>query len=124
MTVRALVVDDSRAIRFILARMLTDLGVDITEAADGTEALAALDAGLDADLLLIDWNMPGMSGLELIEALRNPPRNSTAKIMMVTTETEVSQVIRALGAGADEYVMKPFTPEAILEKLHLLGFEL
>lgn len=120
---RALVVDDSRAIRLILGRMLRDLGIEVTEAADGAAALAAIDAGLDVDLLLVDWNMPVLSGIELIEALRAPPRSSTSKILMVTTETEVSQVIRALSSGADEYVMKPFTEAAIIDKLHLLGFD-
>ena len=121
---RALVLDDSRAIRLILSRMLRELGVDVTEAADGEQALAAVDEGFDPELMLVDWNMPGMSGIDFIEAVRRPPRSTTAKIIMVTTETEVPQVIRALSAGADEYVMKPFTPEAILEKLQLLGFEL
>jgi len=121
---RALVVDDSRAIRLILARMLRGLGVEVTEASDGAEALSAIDEGLDPDLLLVDWNMPVLSGIDLIAALRAPPRSSLAKIIMVTTETELPQVIRALSTGADEYVMKPFTSEAILDKLHLLGFDL
>ena len=120
----ALVVDDSRAIRMILAKTLRELGFEVSEAVDGADALAKLDAGLDAELLLVDWNMPTMSGIELIEALRTPPRSSTAKIVMVTTETEVPQVVRALTAGADEYVMKPFTAAAIQEKLQLLGFDL
>lgn len=120
----ALVVDDSRAIRMILAKTLRELGFDVSEAADGADALAVLDGGYEAELLLVDWNMPTMSGIELIEALRSPPRRSTAKIVMVTTETEVPQVVRALTAGADEYVMKPFTPAAIREKLQLLGFDL
>lgn len=121
---RALVVDDSRAIRLILARMLRGLGVEVTEASDGAEALSVIDGGLDPDVLLVDWNMPVLSGIDLIAALRRPPRSSLAKIIMVTTETELPQVIRALSAGADEYVMKPFTHEAILDKLHLLGFDL
>ena len=120
----ALVVDDSRTIRMILAKTLRDLGFEVSEATDGADALAVLDAGFQAELLHVDWNMPTMSGIELIEALRNPPRSSTAKIVMVTTETEVPQVVRALTAGADEYVMKPFTPAAIQEKLQLLGFDL
>lgn len=120
----ALVVDDSRTIRMILGRTLRGLGFEVAEAGDGAEALAAIDGGFEADLLLVDWNMPVMSGIELIEALRGPPRSCTAKIVMVTTETEVPQVVRALTAGADEYVMKPFTPDAIQEKLQLLGFDL
>jgi two-component system chemotaxis response regulator CheY len=120
----ALIIDDSKAIRLILRRMLTDLGVETTEAGDGGEALGLIDAGLRPDLVLVDWNMPVLSGLEFIEQVRQPPRSSSAKIVMVTTETEVPQVVRALSAGADEYVMKPFTADAILDKLRLLGFEL
>ena len=120
----ALVVDDSRTIRMILSKTLRELGFEVSEAVDGADALAVIDGGLQPELLLVDWNMPTMSGLELIEALRSPPRSSTAKIVMVTTETEVPQVVRALTAGADEYVMKPFTPAAIQEKLQLLGFDL
>ena len=120
----ALIIDDSKAIRLILRRMLSELGVETTEAGDGSEGLAAVDAGLQPDLILVDWNMPVLSGLEFIEQVRQPPRSSTAKIVMVTTETEVPQVVRALSAGADEYVMKPFTADAILDKLRLLGFEL
>jgi two-component system chemotaxis response regulator CheY len=73
--------------------------------------------------VLVDWNMPEMSGIEFLEAMRRPPHSSSAKVVMVTTETEIPQVLRALGAGADEYLMKPFTKEAVLDKLHLLGFE-
>jgi len=122
--VKALVVDDSRTIRMILAKTLRGLGFEVTEAGDGEEALAVLDGGFDADLLLVDWNMPVMTGIELVEALRSAPRSSTAKVVMVTTETEIPQVVRALTAGADEYVMKPFTADVIQEKLQLLGFDL
>ena len=120
----ALIIDDSKAIRLILRRMLAELRVETTDAADGGEALRVIDAGLRPDLILVDWNMPVLSGLEFIEQVRQPPRSSSAKIVMVTTETEVPQVVRALTAGADEYVMKPFTADAILDKLRLLGFEL
>ena len=65
-----------------------------------------------------------MSGIEFVEAVRRPPYNSTARLVMVTTETELPQVVRALTAGADEYVMKPFTKESIFEKLQLLDLEL
>ena len=120
----ALVVDDSRAMRLILGRMLRDLGVEVTEAANGKEGLDLIGAGLDPHFVLVDWNMPGMSGIEFIEAVRLPPFSSNARLVMVTTETELPQVVRALAAGADEYVMKPFTKESIVEKLQLLGIEL
>ena len=120
---QALLIDDSRAIRLILARMLRELGFEVAEADNGRSALAALDEGLSPDLLLVDWNMPVMSGIDFVETVRRPPYSSTAQIVMVTTETEVPRVVRALEAGADEYVMKPFTKDAIFDKLRLLGFE-
>jgi two-component system, chemotaxis family, chemotaxis protein CheY len=121
--VHALVIDDSRAIRLILARMLRDLGFEVDEATNGREGLARLVDGQTPDLVLVDWNMPEMSGIDFVTAARKPPYSSTARLMMVTTETEVPQMVRALEAGADEYVMKPFTREAIVEKLQLLGLE-
>jgi two-component system chemotaxis response regulator CheY len=120
----ALVIDDSRAIRLILGRMLRELGLEVDEAANGREGLARLDAGLTPELVLVDWNMPEMTGIEFVAAVRQPPYSSSARVVMVTTETEVPQVVRALEVGADEYVMKPFTREAIIEKLELLGLEL
>jgi two-component system, chemotaxis family, chemotaxis protein CheY len=116
-----LVIDDSRTMRLILGRMLGDLGLDVAEASNGRDALALLDAGLSPAVILVDWNMPEMTGIEFVEAVRKPPYESTAKLVMVTTETEVPQVRRALESGADEYVMKPFTSDAIIEKLQLLG---
>jgi two-component system chemotaxis response regulator CheY len=122
--VNALVIDDSRAIRLILGRMLGDLGFDVAEAANGLEGLARLDAGLVPDVVLVDWNMPEMNGIEFVTAVRSAPYSLAARILMVTTETEVPRVIQALEAGADEYIMKPFTRESIVEKLQLLGIEL
>jgi two-component system chemotaxis response regulator CheY len=119
--VRALVIDDSRAIRLILGRMLTELGFEVDEAANGREGLALFDAGLNPELVLLDWNMPEMDGLEFLTTLRDPPYSSPARVLMVTTETELPQMVRALEAGADEYIMKPFTRESIVEKLQLLG---
>ena len=118
---RALVIDDSRAIRLILRRMLDQLGFVVEEAANGREALACLDKGPMPELVLVDWNMPEMNGLEFVTAVRQPPYSSTTRVVMVTTETEIPQMLRALDAGADEYVMKPFTRESIVEKHPLLG---
>lgn len=120
----ALVIDDSRAIRLILGRMLRELGMDVAEAANGRLALDLLDDGLDPGVVLVDWNMPEMTGIEFVAAVRQPPYLSTARIVMVTTETELPQVVQALAAGADEYVMKPFIKESIFEKLQLLGIEI
>jgi two-component system, chemotaxis family, chemotaxis protein CheY len=119
---RALVIDDSRAMRLILARIARQLGFDVVEAGNGREALDRL-AELDSvpDLALVDWNMPEMNGLEFVAAVRRDARYRAMTLMMVTTESEQSQIVRALAAGAHEYVIKPFTPDAIVEKLALLG---
>jgi len=118
---RALVVDDSRAIRAMIARMLRELGYAVTQAGDGREALDVL-AGSDApELALLDWNMPVMDGYALLRELRADPRFRATRIMMVTTETEIENMQSALAAGADEYLMKPFTWDALREKLALLG---
>lgn len=119
---RALVIDDSRAMRLILARIARQLGFDVIEAGNGREALDRL-AELESvpELALVDWNMPEMNGLEFIAAVRRDARYRPMTLMMVTTESEQSQIVRALAAGAHEYVIKPFTPDAIVEKLALLG---
>jgi two-component system, chemotaxis family, chemotaxis protein CheY len=122
--IQVLVIDDSRTMRLILGRMLRDLGLDVSEASNGRDALTQLDAGLSPSVILVDWNMPEMTGIEFVEAVRQPPYESTAKLVMVTTETEVPQVRRALESGADEYVMKPFTSDAIIEKLQMLGVQI
>ena len=119
--VRALVVDDSRAMRLILGRVLRERGCDVVEAEDGRAALSVLTAGEVPDVALVDWNMPVMNGLELVEAVRREPAYRSMRLVMVTTESESSQVIRALEAGADEYLFKPFTPDAVVDKLAMLG---
>jgi two-component system chemotaxis response regulator CheY len=120
----ALVVDDSRAMRMILRRIMSDQGYEVLEAADGQEALDVLEGladGVRPDVALIDWNMPNVDGLELVMRIRKTPEWRSITLMMVTTESEYDQIVRALAAGAHEYVIKPFTPEAIVEKLQLLG---
>lgn len=118
---KALVVDDSRTMRCVLGRMLRDSGFTVAEAAHGREALTHLYEHADVDVALVDWNMPEMTGVELIEMVRRDPRFDRLRLMMVTTETEMSQLQRALNAGANEYVMKPFTEDVIVGKLRLLG---
>jgi len=120
--VRALVIDDSKAIRIILRRLLDELGFDVAEAADGREALARLaELQPPPDLVLVDWNMPEMNGLEFVREVRASDGNHDVTMVMVTTETESEQVVRALAAGANEYVMKPFTKDVLVDKLSLLG---
>lgn len=118
---KALVVDDSRAMRMVLSRMLTALGFDVTQAQDGPGALASLSADPQPDVLLVDWHMPEMEGIDVVSAARAAPYDYAGRIMMVTTETEAAQVMRALAAGADEYIMKPFTQDGMADKLALLG---
>ena len=119
---RALVIDDSRAMRSILRRTLLDLGFQVEEAGDGQEALDVLSTGeFLPDVCLVDWNMPVMNGLEFVTTVRRTREWRQITLMMVTTESEHTQVVRALAAGAHEYVIKPFTGDAIVDKLNLLG---
>lgn len=120
----ALVIDDSRAMRLILRRMLAQLGFDAAEAANGLEGLSRLGTSERLDLILVDWNMPEMTGIEFVKAVRQPPYSFAGPVVMVTTETGVDEMVTALDAGADEYIMKPFTQESIAEKLQLLGLDL
>ncbi len=117
----ALIIDDSRTMRSILRRIVTDLGFDVTEAGNGQEAIDELENGLEPDLCLIDWNMPLMDGYTFVTRVRADQRWRHITLMMVTTESEHGQIVRALAAGAHEYVIKPFTADAIVEKLELLG---
>jgi two-component system, chemotaxis family, chemotaxis protein CheY len=119
---RAIVVDDSRAMRLILKRIVGQIGFEVFEAEDGQAALDLLGT-LDPlpNLALVDWNMPNMNGLEFVTAVRADARFREMTLVMVTTESEQSQIVRALAAGAHEYVIKPFTQGAMVEKLALLG---
>ena len=118
---QALVVDDSRAMRAILTRLLDGLGFDVAQAGDGQEALEVLARGVRPDVILVDWNMPVMDGLTFIKQCRAHDDYRDIVLMMVTTESEHAQIVRALAAGAHEYVIKPFTEDVIAEKLALLG---
>ena len=122
---RALVIDDSRAMRRIVGTILKDFGFEVREAADGRQALDVLQEGSAAgwvpDLCCIDWNMPVMDGLQFVSAVRANPAYRSMTIMMVTSESEHTQIVRALAAGAHEYVIKPFTADALRDKLALLG---
>jgi two-component system chemotaxis response regulator CheY len=117
---RALIVDDSRFVRGFLRGMLEVRGIACEEAADGRAALELLHGDLTFELALVDWNMPVMNGLEMLLQLR-ADGFSDMKVMMVTTEAENDYIIRALEAGADEYLMKPFDDMALDEKLAMLG---
>jgi len=119
---RILIVDDSRAMRMILKKILGEMGYgDTAEAEHGVAALERLKE-FDAELILVDWNMPVMNGLELITAIREDNRFDRVKIMMVTSESNPHLVYQILKAGADEFAMKPITREIIEDKMALLGF--
>jgi two-component system, chemotaxis family, chemotaxis protein CheY len=118
---QALVVDDSRVMRTILTRLLTGMNFAVVQAGDGAEALRILEDGARPDVALVDWNMPVMDGLTFIKRCRAKPEFRDVVLMMVTTESEQSQIARALAAGAHEYVIKPFTEEDIARKLATLG---
>lgn len=118
---RALVVDDSRAMRAILGKLMESHGYEVVHAGDGAEAIQRLEDGPLPDIALVDWNMPVMDGLQFVSTVRRDDRWRNITLMMVTTESEQSQIVRALAAGAHEYIIKPFTADAIADKLALLG---
>jgi two-component system chemotaxis response regulator CheY len=106
----------------ILGRALSQHGYEVSTAGNGREALELLKAAPSSpNLVLVDWNMPEMNGLEFVKAFRADPQYDDVPLMMVTTETEIDQMVRALEAGANEYVMKPFTEDIIADKLRVLG---
>ncbi|MCB9616711.1 MAG: response regulator [Sandaracinus sp.] len=118
----ALVIDDSRTMRKILGKILSRVGFSVVhEAGDGVEALETLRRIGPVALALVDWNMPHMNGYDFVRLVRSRRDFDALRLMMVTTETEAERVYAALEAGADEYVMKPFTEEVILGKLEILG---
>src|SRR5437764_592782 len=118
---RALVIDDSRIMRSILRQILAPTGFEVSEAGDGRQGLEHLRQLGKPDVVLVDWNMPVMDGLSFIRAVRADPAWAGLPLLMITTETEMDRISEALEAGADEYLMKPFSQEAFLGKLDLLG---
>jgi two-component system chemotaxis response regulator CheY len=118
---RALVIDDSGAMRSILRQYMRELKYEVVEARDGREALERCEQTPDFDIALVDWNMPVINGLEFVRALRAKKEFDSMKLMMVTTENDVAHIEAALSAGANEFVMKPFTYEVLEEKMALLN---
>ena len=117
---RALVVDDSRTVRIIIGNILREIGVEVLEAGNGLEALGQMIRHPDIELLLLDWNMPQMNGFEFLRAVRAQRAYDGVRILMVTSESQSEQVVKALGAGANEYLMKPFNKDVLVAKLHLM----
>jgi two-component system, chemotaxis family, chemotaxis protein CheY len=115
--IKILVVDDFSTMRRIIKNLLRDLGfVNADEADDGLTALPMLQAG-SYDLLITDWNMPGMQGIDLLRAVRADPKLSAMPVMMVTAEQKKAQIIEAAQAGVNGYIVKPFTAATLKEKL-------
>lgn len=117
----ALIIDDSRAMRRILRQIVEPLGFQIIEAGNGIEGTQRLVEHPHTDLVLVDWNMPEMNGIDFVKVVRSDPEKQRIKLVMVTTETEPSKMARALMMGVDEFVMKPFTREVLVDKLQLIG---
>jgi len=119
--VRALVVDDSKPSRSIVARTLRELQFDCTEAANGAEALDLLAAAGRPDLVTVNWHMPVMDGLELVRRLRRDPAHRDLPLLMISTEHDRGRISEALEAGVNDYLAKPFTPASLMRKLVDLG---
>jgi two-component system chemotaxis response regulator CheY len=117
---KCLIVDDSRVIRKVSRNIIESLGLSVEEAADGRQAL---DRCTDAmpDVILLDWNMPVMNGIEFLVALRRTPGGDRPKVVFCTTENDIGHIRQAIDAGANEYVMKPFDHETLQTKLALIG---
>ena len=115
-----LVVDDSSVIRKVARRILEGLSFSITEAEDGQQAIDACKRDMP-DAVLLDWNMPVMDGYEFLKALRKMPGGDKPEVVFCTTETDVVHIARALHAGANEYIMKPFDKEIVEAKFQEVG---
>ena len=117
---RCLIVDDSRVIRRVANRIVEDLGFKAEEAVDGAKALAATQVSMP-DVVLLDWDMPNLSGLEYLIALRKLPKGDIPKVVFCATENDVEHIQQALDAGADEYIMKPFYSQIVRAKFDIIG---
>lgn len=118
---RALVVEDSSTIRMILCRYLQKMNIEVTEATDGQVALERLKEMSPPDVILVDWNMPVMNGIEFVRAVRNLRTYDQIPLIMVTTNSEGVYLSTALDAGANEYIQKPCTFDVLREKLDKMG---
>ena len=117
---RCLIIDDSSVIRKVARRILESFGFSISEASDGRQALDAC-MKLMPDAILLDWNMPVMDGYEFLRALRAMPGGDRPKVVFCTTENDLAHIARAMHAGADEYIMKPFDKHIVAAKFEEVG---
>jgi two-component system chemotaxis response regulator CheY len=123
MSTEALIVDDCKFTTKVLSRCMQELGFSVKTVASGEEAVQFLTGNTTPTVMLVDWVMPGMSGVELVAWLRSQPKHLNTPVLMVTGERDLTKVMEAMQNGANEYVMKPFSKEDIEEKLKLLGIE-
>jgi two-component system chemotaxis response regulator CheY len=118
---KLLLVDDSRAVRMVGRRYASALGFEVLEAEHGEDALKLLREHRDVDVVLLDWNMPIMDGLTCLKSLREESLDRQPVVLMCTTENDMPHIVEAMQAGANEYIMKPFTEEIVREKLEEAG---
>lgn len=116
-----LLVDDSKAVRLMGRRCTTALGFETLEAENGEAALQVLDEHPEVDAILLDWNMPIMDGLTFLKKVREQPRSNQPVVVMCTTENDMQRIVEAIQAGANEYIMKPFTEDIVRDKLQETG---
>jgi two-component system chemotaxis response regulator CheY len=115
-----LVVDDSKVVRSVARKILEGLDFKIEEAGNGQEAIEACERKMP-DAVLLDWNMPVMSGIDFLRALRQMPNGDGPVVVFCTTENDMAHIQEALGAGANEYIMKPFDSEIVESKFSQVG---
>ena len=116
---KLIVADDSRLVRGIVAKVVESIGFEAVHAANGQETLNILEAdGQDIKLVLLDWNMPVLNGIDVIKKMRNDDHLKNIPVLMVSTESEDERIHEALGAGAQGYLTKPFTPDQLTEAIH------
>lgn len=115
---KILLVDDSKTMRRIQRNTLQSIGfADVVEAEDGQDALVKLSENMDCSLILMDWNMPVMNGLECLKKIKSNPATKDKPVMMVTSEAEKSKILEAIQSGAVNYVVKPFEPDVLEKKI-------
>lgn len=120
MKATALVVDDSATIRKVIGNMMRKLGIDVCEAENGQAAIDVCESDMP-DVIMLDWNMPVMNGLDFLIALRQIPGGDVPRVILCTTENDIGHITQAMNAGANEYIMKPFNEDIIREKLEIVG---
>lgn len=121
---KAIIIEDEVPMRMLLCDIMEDFGFELMEAENGKKGIELLEENENVDLMMVDWRTPEMNGLEVVKKVRENQKYNDTKLVMVTGLTEMDEVIEALSAGANEYLMKPYTKEMVVDKLKLVGFKL